>query len=212
MGEQNTPPKVSPVSPPVASPPASPDTCAQDGGGWSCLILGQLGPCASVSPSVMGLPWDGGTLRTLGEEEPLWPPCGDKDVAMSPRERGMKLEAPGIEARASHLPPHPHHRHSYPRPPFIPEFVTLLSPSPGRGGRSGCGHPTSLCGRRGGGWGSSSALSPSSSAAFGDHLPVPLLLLHQPGGEQGGGLRNPPQQGCPKATGRGQLTCGCGLP
>lgn len=135
---------------PGASPPDSPDTCAQDGGGQSCPILGRLGPCASVSPSVTGLPWDGGTWRTLGEEEPLWPPHGDKDVATSPREHGMKLEAPGIEARASHLPPHPRHRHSY---PFIPKFVTLLSPSPGRGGRSRCDHPTSLCGRRGGGWG-----------------------------------------------------------
>lgn len=143
-----------------ASPPASPVTCAQDGGGRSCPILGWLGPCASVSPSVTGLPWDGGTSRTLGEEEPLWPPRGDKDVATSPKEHGMKLEAPGIEARVSHLPPHPCHRHSYPKSPFIPEFVTPLSPSPGRGGRSGCGHPTSLCGRRGGGWGSSSARVP----------------------------------------------------
>lgn len=77
-----------------------------------------------------------------------------------PREHGMKLEAPGIEARVSHLPPHPHHRHSYPGSPFIPKFVTLLSPIPGRGGRSGYGHPTSLCGRRGGGWGISSARVP----------------------------------------------------
>lgn len=43
--------------------------------------------------------------------------------------------------------------------------------------------------------------SPSSSAAFGDHLPVPLLLLHQPGGEQGGGLRDPPKRDLPKPQG-----------
>lgn len=89
------------------------------------------------------------------------------------------------------------HRQSYPKSPFVPKFVTPLLLSPrcvgGRGVQIRPPHLTSQQERR---WQGRSAVGshPSSSTAFGDHLPVPLLLLHQPGREQGGGLRDPPER------------------
>lgn len=142
-----------------------------------------------------------------GEEEPWWPPLGDKDVATSPRGHGMKLEAPGIYTGASCLPPHPDGETSQaelPEVPFCPQICHVTVTRPRVWGRSRSGHPTPLAAGEEEVGKVHSRLAgscPSRSAAFGDHLPVPLLLLHQPGGEEGGGLRDPFKRDLPKPRG-----------
>lgn len=124
--------------------------------------------------------------------------------------QGTEDEAGGTqdvrpEPPTSHLPlAEKHHRQSYPKSPFVCRFVTLLSTRP-RCGRDGPDPATpppevvaaeeevvgKIHSRLVGSY-------PSSSAAFGDHLPVSLLLLHQPGWEQSSGLRNPVEMDVPK--------------
>lgn len=95
------------------------------------------------------------------------------------------------------------HRQSYLTSPFVPKFATSLSSSPGQvGGVWIWPPPPPFAAREEAAGGSMVGSCPSRSAAFGDHLPVPLLLLHQPGGEQGGGLGDPPERDHLKAQGR----------
>lgn len=178
--------------------------------GWAPMPQFPHQSQGSLPPS---LPWGGGTRRTQGEEELRWPPCGDRDMATSSRGHGTKPEAPGIYTRASRLLPRPDRE--LPKVPFRPQICHVAVTQPRAWG--GCPDPATpppfaageeVAGEvRSGSAGS----CPSSSAAFGDHLPVPLLLLHQPGREQAGGLKDPPKRDLPKSWEGDTLTCGCGL-
>lgn len=134
-------------------------------------------------------------------------PRAPRDMATSRRGHGTKPEAPRIYARASRLPPRPNGEASQaelPEVPFCPQIchVAITQPQAWRGPDLATPPPFAAGEEVTGEVCSGLAGScPSSSAAFGDHLPVPLLLLHQPGGDQGGGLRDPPKRDLPKARG-----------
>lgn len=124
-------------------------------------------------------------------------PMGTGSQPPTPGDMGRSQRCPGftLEHATSCLAPMEKcHRQSYPKSPFVPRFVTPLSPSPSRGWV--WIRPPHLPLQRERRWlgGAMVGSHSTSSAAFGDHLPVPLLLLHQPGGEQGDGLRDPPER------------------
>lgn len=218
----STPPNPpnSPLRPhPGASLPADLVPCPQDGGGRTCSILGWLGIRASVSPSVVGLltPPSHGVLGNGGHGvkrrtvvATLWGQgCGHQL-------QGTWDEAGGAsDLHQSILPPaSPRWRNVTSRatrsPLLSPDLSHRYWPALGMVGRvqNWPLHLPLQQERRWQGMMFHSRLvgsCPSSSAAFGDHLPVPLLLLHQPGGEQGGGLRDPPERDLLKVLGRGHL-------